>query len=432
MNDLKAILLKIRSLFGMKQILLVSFLLITGAISFGQTAKTVGYLPTYRFSLSNQIAYCKLTHLNLAFANPDSLGNIVMQDIGSVMSDARSSNPDIVICISFAGGSGLTAQQAKDWSKLIDIPSNRPAFIANIVDYVLTNNLNGVEIDLEWDQVTSGYSDFITELDAALNPYDKILTAAFPNQTLFSNVTPAALDALDFINIMSYDATGPWNPSSPGPHSSFGFSTNGINFWKNTVGISGDKLTLGVPFYGYDFVNTTTVNDFTYGSMVATDVSYADLDNVGTAYYNGRPTIEAKVDLANNEVGGIMIWEVGQDSFDDYSLLKTIHDKYTSLGTITTGLCGNDVSSSISGSIFHDNYTIYPNPASDYVTVEHEFSDHPEVTITNTLGQIVRVEAIQKNKREICFHLSSLQSGIYLITISDQDHVQTTHKLIVN
>ena len=34
--------------------------------------RVVGYLPTYRFHLSDKIEYCKLTHLNLSFANPDS------------------------------------------------------------------------------------------------------------------------------------------------------------------------------------------------------------------------------------------------------------------------------------------------------------------------------------------------------------------------
>ena len=145
----------------------------------------------------------------------------------------------------------------------------------------------------------------------------KYLSAAFPNQTLFGNVSKAALEAFDFINIMSYDATGPWSPASPGQHSSYSYSTKGINFWKNNVGIPGDKLNLGVPFYGYDFIDPSTVNAVTYGSMVALDKSYAELDQVGTAYYNGRPTIEAKVELASNEVGGIMIWEIGQDSFDE-------------------------------------------------------------------------------------------------------------------
>jgi chitinase len=415
----------------MKNILITLGFLVAVNMSFGQTARVVGYLPTYRFSSSSQIEYCKLTHLNLCFANPDSTGNIVMADIDAVMADAMSDNPEILICISFAGA-GLTPQQTSDWSKLIDIPSNRPSFIEKIVDYVLANNLDGVDIDLEWDLVTAGYSGFITELAAALGPHKKLLTAAFPNQTLYSNVSGAALDSFDFINIMAYDATGPWNPSSPGQHSSYSYATKGINFWKNTVGMPGDSLNLGVPFYGYDFVDLSTVHAVSYADMVAMDVDYADLDNVGTAYYNGRPTIEAKVELASSEVGGIMIWEVGQDSFDEYSLLKSIHDKYTDLNIFTTGLCGNDVSLSIPEPGYHDGYNIYPNPASDLLHIRYEYSNHPEVIITSISGQRIYNEAIVKNSHELCLDLGNFNSGLYFVTIISVDRLPATRKLIVN
>lgn len=267
----------------MKKLFILITLLLTGVISYGQTARVVGYLPTYRFSLSPHIEYLKLTHLNLTFANPDSSGNLSMPGITEVLSDALADNPDIIICISF-GGAGLGEEQKKYWSNLIDIPANRTAFISRIVDFVLANDLDGIDMDLEWGDVTSGYSDFILELDTALNYKDLILTVAFPNQTWFSNVSRDALDAFDFINIVSYDATGPWNKSSPGQHSSYNYSVNGINFWKNTVGISGSKLTLGVPSYGYDFVNASEVYAFTYASMVASDASYAELDKVGNAF----------------------------------------------------------------------------------------------------------------------------------------------------
>ena len=65
----------------------------------------------------------------------------------------------------------------------------------------------------------------------------------------------------------------------------------------------------------------------------------ADIDNVGTKFYNGRSTIRSKVQLASNEVNGIMIWELGQDSFSEYSLLKTIHKEYDKLEIKTTELC---------------------------------------------------------------------------------------------
>ena len=42
------------------------------------SAKIVGYLPTYRFSQNDKIEYCKLTHLNIAFANPETDGTMLL------------------------------------------------------------------------------------------------------------------------------------------------------------------------------------------------------------------------------------------------------------------------------------------------------------------------------------------------------------------
>ena len=86
-------------------------------------AMVVGYFPSWRFDLNNQINYCKITHLNLAFANPDSNGNLVMPDISSVVNRAKSENPNIKISISIGGGI-LTTEQANNWSNLIDNPQN--------------------------------------------------------------------------------------------------------------------------------------------------------------------------------------------------------------------------------------------------------------------------------------------------------------------
>nr|WP_299382369.1 glycosyl hydrolase family 18 protein [Allomuricauda sp.] len=294
-------------------------------------ARVVGYLPTYRFELSNDIAYEHLTHLNLAFANPDAEGNLLIDDINGVMADARAVNPDIVICLSLAGGA-LTAEQASNWSDLIDDEANIPAFVDKIMDFVLDQDLDGIDVDLEWDHVTVGYSPFVIALHTALDTHNKLLTVALP-QTRFANITDEALAMYDFINIMSYDATGPWNPANPGQHSSLQFSKDGINFWNTNQGISAENLNLGVPFYGYEFVSDTEANSFTFREMVELDPGNAQLDQVGNAYYNGIPTIKAKVNLAHEEqLGGIMIWELGQDSFDQYSLLATIKNEYASLG----------------------------------------------------------------------------------------------------
>ena len=311
---------------------------------FSTEARVVGYFPYYRFSLNDKIQYCKVTHLNIAFANPQIDGTIVLPGssgdlLKSVMDTARSQNSNIKIYISLAGGA-LSDQVSNTWKNFLSSPQDRPILIEKIVSYVLENGFDGVDVDLEWNHVTAGYSDFVIELRDALKSKSKGITAAYPSETRYSLITQEALNALDFINLMVYDYTGPWNPS-PGQHSSYNHAKLGINFWKNTVGVNPSKLTLGVPFYGYDFQNSTTVKSFTYGSMVDSDVSNSEKDNVGNKYYNGRPTIANKVKLASQNLSGIMIWRLGADSFSEYSLLQTIHKTYTDLDVETTGLCGN-------------------------------------------------------------------------------------------
>ena len=300
-------------------------------------ARVVGYLPSYRFDSNEKIDYCKLTHLNLAFANPGSNGKLIINDFSGVVVRARNENSNIKIYISIGGGY-LTDEQASIWSNSIDIRDNRPIIINEIVNFVVDNSLDGVDVDLEWQYVTSGYSDFVIELKSALSTKGKSMTAALPGTTKFDNITEEALQTFDFINIMAYDFTGPWNPTASGQHSSYNNAVESINFWKNT-GVSKSKLTLGVPFYGYDFSNSSNVTSFTFGQMISTNNSYSEIDNVGMKYYNGRPTIKSKVKLASEQVSGIMIWELGQDSFSDYSLLKTIHKEYNNLGFKTSDLC---------------------------------------------------------------------------------------------
>nr|WP_294923882.1 glycosyl hydrolase family 18 protein [uncultured Flavobacterium sp.] len=305
-----------------------------------KTARVVGYLSTDNFSKMSSVQFCKLTHLNLSFANPDNTGNLIFEgDIDAVIKHVKIINPNIKISVSVAGGV-ISAEQAANWSLLIDKPENRPDFIKKIISFVDIHKLDGVDVDLEWDAVTTGYSGFVIELKNALKSKNKLITAALPNNTRFINISNEALNAFDFINIMAYDMTGPWAPEKPGQHSSFSDAKLGIDFWNKLQNIPKDKLTLGVPFYGYNFTDPVATSA-TYAQIVSAGKQFADQDELGKIYYNGRPTIEQKVQLASEATGGIMIWEIAQDSFDEYSLLDVIHKKYTKLGYTTSDLCGN-------------------------------------------------------------------------------------------
>ncbi|MCD0465846.1 glycosyl hydrolase family 18 protein [Flavobacterium sp. ENC] len=305
-----------------------------------KTARVVGYLSSDNISKMTSIPFCKLTHLNVAFANPNKDGSLIFNgDIDALIQYARSVNPTIVISISLAGGV-LSEEQAANWSFLIDKAENRPVLIQSILNFVELHHLDGVDVDLEWEAVTPGYSGFVLELRKGLTEHKKLLTAALPNNSRFENINSAALNAFDFINIMSYDSTGPWTPNNPGQHSSMSNARDGIDFWHKLQNVPSEKITLGVPFYGYNFTYAT-VTSSTYGQIVEVGPQFADQDELGKIYYNGRPTIAQKVEYASQYTGGIMIWELAQDSFGDYSLLEVIHKQYTSLKFKTTGLCGN-------------------------------------------------------------------------------------------
>jgi chitinase len=56
--------------------------------------------------------------------------------------------------------------------------------------------------------------------------------------------------SLDYVNIMTYDNAGMWNPVTA-HHAAFDWVINSMNFWSTKVIKS--KLLMGVPFYGVSF-----------------------------------------------------------------------------------------------------------------------------------------------------------------------------------
>jgi len=228
----------------------------------------------------------------------------------------------VQVLLSLAGGA-LTPEWAAAWEILLQI-QNRSGFISKLMDYVREYELEGIDVDLEWNYINENYSGFVLELRDSLDAEEKLLTAALPGTYRYPQVSDQAMHAFDFINMMAYDLTGPWNPSNPGPHAPYSFAVQAVQYWKSQ-GVPGEKLTLGVPFYGWDFTDPSNVAGFTYRSMVEQDPDYSQLNQVGQAYYNGIPTIEAKTRLALDQVSGVMIWELGQDAFNEYSLLPARH-----------------------------------------------------------------------------------------------------------
>lgn len=305
---------------------LVAMCLSASALAQHQPFKVVGYynLKTategYRHK---QLKY--LTHVNLWFVNPDSTGRYTQDFTGLSRFVEKAHKHNIKVLFSIGGGS---KQPQYKW--LLE-DGRRSQLIDSLMVLVSRYNLDGIDVDLEGSDIHDTYERFVVELATALHARQKLITSAIAVYYK-DQFTDKALEQYDFMNVMSYDRTGPWRPEKPGPHSLYVHAVDDLNYFGVERKIPGEKLTLGVPFYGYGYGPelTSPAISMGYSKIIATyrGAEYVDewkTPEGKTLYYNGIPTIKLKTQLAKTKASGIMIWEVRSDAKGRKSLLRAIH-----------------------------------------------------------------------------------------------------------
>ena len=134
--------------------------------------------------------------------------------------------------------------------------------IQQIVDYVMTENYDGFDLDLEAVEPADrdAYTAYVAALGAALHERGKALALALAAKT--RDVTTGWAGAYDYaalgphadlITIMAYEYHGAW--SGPGPVAPADSVDQVLAF--ATSQMPAEKVLLGLAFYGYDW-NTTS------------------------------------------------------------------------------------------------------------------------------------------------------------------------------
>ncbi len=289
--------------------------------------KIVGY-----YSLKAAVAgdqkeppFDQLTHINLWFLNPDSVGNFTSDLSGLIPFVKAAHRKNVKVLFSMGGGS----RQDQYHHLLQD--DKRPALIDSLVAVVLRYDLDGVDVDLEGSNIDENYEKFVVELAATLKTHNKLISAAIAIYYK-DQFTDKALAQYDFVNVMSYDRTGPWAPEKPGPHSLYEHAVEDLKYFGEIRNIPAAKMTLGVPFYGYGYgpeISSPAIS-MNFGEIVtafpgAELVDEWSMPGGKIIYYNGMPTMKQKVKLAREKASGIMIWQIQGDAEGDKSLLKVIN-----------------------------------------------------------------------------------------------------------
>lgn len=289
--------------------------------------RVVAYVPNWidLDAFAETIDYGKLTHINIAFENPknaDGELSFNRKDAG-VIAKAHASH--VKILVSIGGGSSERAKRDR-YAKLLN-GTNSARFAAKLAEYVSKHGFDGLDVDIEGPMITKDFGPFIAALAKEFKPKGKLLTAALSKGFGGTRVPSSVFDQLDFVNIMAYDATGPWDPKSPGQHSSLEFAKENVAYWLGR-GLPRAKAVLGVPFYGRGFGAAFRRAGYTYSAILATHPGAENADQTGsTIWYNGIPTIKAKTKyVVDQGLGGVMIWSLNQDAKGEHSLLSAIHE----------------------------------------------------------------------------------------------------------
>ncbi len=285
--------------------------------------KVVGYIGGGNFDKLDSIELTRLSYLNLAFASPNKEGYLIMDDNADVSVGVKKGHDaNLKVFISLGGGG---RPDTVFWKNAL-LPANRSAFIMKIVSYVEANNLDGVDVDIEgnlFPYIGYTYGPFVIEMKEALHAKGKGMSCALGAVDIDPVVTQDALEAYDFVNVMVYDKTGIWRPNIIGPHSPYSYAEDAIKYYTSERKLDPSRITLGLPFYGFDFTPPARYIDFS--EIIASDPANAYRDSIGMRYYNGIPTIAQKTVLAKTSaLGGVMIWELACDTHGDLSLLRAM------------------------------------------------------------------------------------------------------------
>ena len=290
------------------------------------TFRITGYIELDDNASDRTVPYKDINYLNIAFINPDkTTGKLFVPDAAKqFIRDARSNHVKVLAVIGGEHGPGIL-------SELI-APDSRDAFIADIIQVLKIDSLDGVDIDLENHQVNRDYPGFIKALVAAIKPEGKEVTAAVCTDFVFKKkyCMPGMMDGVDFVNIMSYDK---FADKKPGQQSTYELADSDITYWRDHMHVKPECLGVGVPFYGWLWSGPDqkkAKDEFPYRDVVSRDTTRADADEAhfgadSVIFYNGKFMVRRKAQLALKQVNGVMIWKIYQDAPAKYSLLNEIH-----------------------------------------------------------------------------------------------------------
>ncbi|MEL7647480.1 MAG: glycosyl hydrolase family 18 protein [Sedimentibacter sp.] len=316
----------------MKKIItiLIAALMASNTLCYAETLpqedfKVVGYYSGDLFNepLEN-LQTDKLTHVIYAFLIPKQDGTLEeLKDPEELEKLTEKAHGDGARVFAALGGWSYEGKVLEPvFREAASSDETRKKLVDSVCEFAEKYNLDGVELDWEHPNkdTIEMYEKLAVELSQALRANGKELTAALngawsktAGPEVSGLITQECLDSFSFINVMAYDINND-------NHSPYWFSETSIDYWLNR-GVEKEDIVLGMPLYARP-------SWLQYRHLVAKDESYAFTDYAPTlplaSYYNGMNTLKEKTKLAMRKAGGVMLFDVNEDTNDSYSIVSMI------------------------------------------------------------------------------------------------------------
>lgn len=274
--------------------------------------RVAGYLPDYRVAEFDLDRALGLTDLILFSAEPTASGEISLDRLKSIdwakfRQWKKSNRVRLILAI---GG----WWRSEHFATVSSSPEARTKFAKAVKRICVDQGLDGIDLDWEHPRDAAeaeNYGLLLSALSSQLRPMGLVISLTMAG---WQTLPKQASDSVDWIQVMAYD--------QPGKHSTFDGAVADMKRLE-TAGASKSKLVLGIPFYAR---HTSRPEDvLTYSEIVSKHGPQLTSDEVNGYYFNGVSTIRRKTQWSRESgYGGVMIWELGQDSHKEHPLLKVI------------------------------------------------------------------------------------------------------------
>lgn len=271
-----------------------------------------GYFPDYREL--NPAWALSLTDIIYFSAEPRADGSLdtsrLSEETWLTLAKLKS-DYGVRVHVSFGGWKrdGAFAEMTAD-------PETRKTFVENLLEFLLSRNLDGVDFDWEFPATDTQFDNYISllaETKDALSAHGLLVSVALPAESDFPLGRFAVVDR---IHLMSYDRGE--------RHSTYEQAVDDVQAFLS-AGIPPEKLILGMPFYGRTVAPPH--DEYPYAQLISEYSPVPAVDEVNGIYFNGLATIQRKVCYGMSKgLGGFMVWELSQDTTDASSLLLQIFD----------------------------------------------------------------------------------------------------------